>query len=152
MRNQPSRRRIADPPMSIAKPEDRPLYFEHPPDEEISNKVFLQREHWGISLVKQLGLPTALLLIMIYGIYQSATWFGAKVMIPLTDRQLEFIDQVDKSVQRVATVVEEHQKNNVLIAQQLEGINAGIRSLNSQTERNGERLQAIETTLNKKEN
>lgn len=128
------------------------MYFEHPPDEEISNKVFLQREHWGLSLVKQLGLPTALLLIMIYGIYQSATWFGAKVMIPLTDRQLEFIDQVDKSVQRVATVVEEHQKNNVLIAQQLEGINAGIRSLNSQTERNGERLQAIETTLNKKEN
>lgn len=135
--------------MSLAKTEDSAVYFEHPHDEEAPSKVFLQREHWGIALVKQLGLPTALLMIMIYGVYQGATWFGAKVLIPLTDRQMEFIDQVDQSVQKITTIIEEHQKNNGMISRELEGINAGIKSLNAQTERNGERLQAIETTLNK---
>jgi hypothetical protein len=111
--------------------------------------VLVEKEPWWMNVVKQLGLPTFLLLIMSWGVYQSATWFGTTILIPLTDRQLTFINQVDESVQKITTIVEEHQKNNGLIARELESINAGIKVMNIETKSNGERLENIEKVLNK---
>ena len=112
-------------------------------------QVLIEKEPWWMTVTKQLGLPTVLLLIMVYGVYQSAIWFGTTILVPLTERQLTFINQVDESVQKITTIVEDHQKNNGLIARELEAINAGIKTMNEETKSNGERLEAIEKVLNK---
>ncbi len=112
-------------------------------------QVLIEKEPWWMTVTKQLGLPTVLLLIMVYGVYQSAIWFGTTILVPLTERQLTFINQVDESVQKITTIVEDHQKNNGLIARELEAINAGIKTMNQETKSNGERLEAIEKVLNK---
>lgn len=111
--------------------------------------VLVEKEPWWMNVIKQLGLPTVLLLIIMYGAWQSAVWFGKTILVPLTERQMMFINQVDESVQKITTIVEEHQKNNGLIARELESINNGIRGLNDETKNNGERLEAIENVLNK---
>ena len=112
-------------------------------------QVLIEKEPWWMTVTKQLGLPTGLLLVMVYGVYQSAIWFGTTILVPLTERQMTFINQVDESVQKITTIVEDHQKNNGLIARELEAINAGIKTMNQETKSNGERLQAIEKVLNK---
>ena len=112
-------------------------------------QVLIEKEPWWMTVTKQLGLPTVLLLIMVYGVYQAAMWFGTTILVPLTERQMTFINQVDESVQKITTIVEDHQKNNGLIARELEAINAGIKTMNQETKSNGERLQAIEKVLNK---
>lgn len=111
--------------------------------------VLVEKEPWWMNVIKQLGLPTVLLLIIMYGAWQSAVWFGQTILVPLTERQMTFINQVDESVQKITSIVEEHQKNNGLIARELESINTGIRGLNDETKNNGERLEAIEKVLNK---
>ena len=112
-------------------------------------QVLIEKEPWWMTVTKQLGLPTVLLLVMVYGVYQSAIWFGTTILVPLTERQMTFINQVDESVQKITTIVEDHQKNNGLIARELEAINAGIKTMNQETKSNGERLEAIEKVLNK---
>lgn len=112
-------------------------------------QIYVQKEPWWVFTVKQLGLPTVLLLVLVYGVYQSATWFGANILIPLTERQLVFINQVDESVKRITQIVEEHQKNNGLIARELESINEGIQATNEGIKTNNMRLESIEKVLNK---
>lgn len=111
--------------------------------------VLVEKEPWWMNVIKQLGLPTVLLLLLMYGAWQAAIWFGQTILVPLTERQMTFINQVDESVQKITTIVEEHQKNNGLIARELEAINTGIKGLNDETKNNGERLEAIEKVLNK---
>jgi hypothetical protein len=118
-------------------------------EQKDATQVLIEKEPWWMTVTKQLGLPTVLLLIMVYGVYQSAIWFGTTILVPLTERQMAFINQVDESVQKITTIVEEHQKNNGLIARELEAINAGIKTMNQETKSNGERLEAIEKVLNK---
>lgn len=107
----------------------------------------MEKEPWWITAVKQLGLPTVLLVLLGVGIYNASIWLGENVLKPLTERQIEFINQVDKSVQKITTIVEEHQKNNGVIARELEGISIGIRSLNDKSDKQNKTLETIEHQL-----
>jgi len=114
--------------------------------------VFIQKEPWWVGVIKQLGLPTLLLMLAIFGAYESTIWFGREVVIPLSDRQIKFIDQVEQNVTKITSIVEEHQRNAVTIANELQTLNDGITELNTKTKQNGDRLQAIEAVLNKGSN
>jgi hypothetical protein len=114
-----------------------------------TKQIFIEKEPWWISGIKQLGLPTILLILIGLGAYNSSVWLGQNVLKPLTERQVEFINQVEKSVQKITVIVEDHQKNNSLIARELEKINSGIEKLNISSTDNGKKLEKIETNLNK---
>jgi|688.fasta_scaffold252564_4 hypothetical protein len=111
-------------------------------------EVYVEKEPWWITATKQLGLPTVLLVLLGIGIYNASVWLGSNVLRPLTERQIEFINQVDVSVKKITTIVEEHQKNNGLIARELEAINNGIEKLNVSSNENGKKLEKIEASLN----
>jgi hypothetical protein len=112
-------------------------------------KVLVEKEPWWMNVIKQLGLPTLLLLVMVYGVYQCAVWFGTTILVPLTERQLIFINQVDESVKKITEIIDQHKKNNGMIAEELEAISTGIQTMNVETKSNGQRLEAIERVLNK---
>lgn len=114
-----------------------------------TENVFIQKEPWWVQVIKQLGLPTLLLLLGIFGAYQAASWFGREVIVPLSDRQIKFIDQVEDSVQKITAIIEEHQRNAAVIAKELDTLNKGISDLNEKTKQNGDKLQSIEEVLNK---
>lgn len=112
-------------------------------------EILVRDEPWWMVTIKQLGLPTMLLLILVYGAWESASWFGSNILIPLTERQIIFINQVDESVKKITEIVEKHQENNGLIARELDAINVGIQEMNEGTKMNGQRLEAIEKVLHK---
>jgi len=112
-------------------------------------QIVVEKEPWWMNVIKQLGLPTLLLLVMVYGVYQGAIWFGTNILVPLTERQIVFINQVDESVKKITEIIEEHQQNNGLIARELNSLNEGVQQMNLETKANGERLKSIEILLNK---
>ena len=114
-----------------------------------TKQIFIEKEPWWISAVKQLGLPTILLMLVGFGVYNSSVWLGQNILKPLTERQVEFINQVEKSVQKITIIVEDHQKNNSLIAKELEKINSGIEKLNISSTDNGKKLEKIDANLHK---
>lgn len=114
-----------------------------------TKQIFIEKEPWWISAVKQLGLPTILLMLVGFGVYNSSVWLGQNILKPLTERQVEFINQVEKSVQKITIIVEDHQKNNSLIARELEKINSGIEKLNTSSTDNGKKLEKIDANLHK---
>lgn len=113
-----------------------------------TKQVYIEKEPWWVVATKQLGLPTVLLILVGIGIYNSSTWLGSNVLKPLTERQIEFINQVEKSVERITYIVEEHQKNNGVIARELESLNSGIDKLNNASDKQNKTLEAIEQKLN----
>jgi len=113
-----------------------------------TKQVFIEKEPWWVVATKQLGLPTVLLILVGIGIYNSSTWLGSNILKPLTERQIEFINQVEKSVERITYIVEEHQKNNGVIARELESLNSGIDKLNNASDKQNKTLEAIEQKLN----
>jgi hypothetical protein len=120
------------------------------PHEQVEpQSILVEKEPWWMNVIKQLGLPTLLLLVLVYGAWEGAAWFGTNILIPLTERQIIFINQVDESVKKITEIVEKHQQNNGMIAQELDSINNGIQQMNEGTKANGQRLEAIEKVLNK---
>jgi hypothetical protein len=112
-----------------------------------TRQVYVEKEPWWITTIKQLGLPTVLLILLGIGAYNGSVWLGENVIQPLTARQIQFINQVDESVQKITVIVEEHQKNNGKIANELEGISIGIKSLNEKSDKQNKTLETIEHQL-----
>jgi hypothetical protein len=112
-----------------------------------TRQVYIEKEPWWVSGIKQLGLPTILLILLGFGAYNAAAWLGENVIKPLTERQIEFINQVDKSVEKITNIIEEHQKNNGVIAKELDNLNNGMMKLNETTDRNNQTLESIKNNL-----
>lgn len=55
-----------------------------------------------VTIVRDLGLPVALLLGLFWGLYQGTCWFGQKVVIPLQERHLLFLDKLEKAMEQIA--------------------------------------------------
>lgn len=47
--------------------------------------------------MKNLGVPTALLAVLTFGLWQSAAWTGTHVLTPLVDQQVHFMKELSKS-------------------------------------------------------
>lgn len=52
-----------------------------------------------VQIAQTFGIPVALLLIILWGIWRAGTWAATKVGEPLTARCVAFIDSVEKSVE-----------------------------------------------------
>lgn len=74
---------------------------------EVTNSLDAKTPPWYVGLLQQLGLPTAILCVMIYGLWTGFSWFGNEIAIPMFQRQMRFIDSVEDSVKeiRAASVV-----------------------------------------------
>jgi hypothetical protein len=51
-----------------------------------------------VSIVRDLGVPVALLIGMAWGMYTGMIWLGNNIIIPLHRRHLQFLDKVEAAV------------------------------------------------------
>jgi hypothetical protein len=51
-------------------------------------------------LITKLGLPIALLVVLLYGIWRAALWARDNVCMPLTNGHLTFLRRVDETQQK----------------------------------------------------
>jgi hypothetical protein len=56
---------------------------------------------WG-ALIQNAGFAGCILFILVVAMWRGARWIGAKVILPLTTRHIQFLDDVTKVMQSVA--------------------------------------------------
>ena len=111
------------------------------------NIVVQQKAPWWIESIKHLGLPTVLLIAMSYGVYRTGIWTGETIVIPMYNRQMLFIDKVEKSVEAMASAVEEHAASVDELKADLESIDQGVKEGTAAQRANGLKLDKIDSTL-----
>lgn len=55
-----------------------------------------------VNLFEKLGIPVGLLLIMAWGFWQSVSWFGNKVVVPLQESHVRFLTSLEETLKTLA--------------------------------------------------
>lgn len=69
---------------------------------------------WWVGHAKSLGLPTIFLGVLMYMIWTAGTWAGTTIIVPIFNKQMEFID-------KASAMTEEMNRTTGLINKTLEG-------------------------------
>ena len=64
-----------------------------------------------VNLFEKLGIPVGLLLIMAWGFWQSVSWFGNKVVVPLQESHVRFLTSLEETLK---TGIEQNVQNIVV--------------------------------------
>lgn len=59
-----------------------------------------------IQIITNLGVAVGGLIILVFGLWKAGRWFGAKVIMPVADRHIKFIDEI--------SVISKHQSESIL--------------------------------------
>jgi len=55
------------------------------------------------NLIQSLGLPAALLFMVLAALWKVSVWAGTNLIKPLCDKHIQFLDQTISSIDRIAT-------------------------------------------------
>ena len=68
-----------------------------------------------VNLFEKLGIPVGLLLIMAWGFWQSVSWFGNKVVVPLQESHVRFLTSLEETLKTLAIGQDQLAKELVLL-------------------------------------
>lgn len=54
-----------------------------------------------VQVVKDLGIPVALLIAIGWGLWSGGVWFGTKVIIPLQERHFLFLSKLEQAINQI---------------------------------------------------
>lgn len=54
-----------------------------------------------ISVAERLGVSFAFLLLILWGGYRLFGWFGNKILLPLQERHIRFLDKLEVGLEKV---------------------------------------------------
>ena len=67
-------------------------------------EVNMGKPPWYIEVIKTLGLPTAFLCIIVYGLWTAGSWAASVIIVPLFDKQMKFIDEASEMTREMTSV------------------------------------------------
>lgn len=65
-----------------------------------------QKYGWAVEAVKSLGLPTIFLGIVLYMLWSAGSWAGKTIIVPIFQKQMEFIDQASQMTTEMNTTTQ----------------------------------------------
>lgn len=65
------------------------------------------RAPWYLDAVKTLGVPTVFLFCVLYMLWVSGQWAGTTILLPLYQKQSQFIDSATSMTEKMAVTTEE---------------------------------------------
>lgn len=68
-----------------------------------------------ILLVERLGVSCTFLMFFVWTTYKAANWLGNKIILPLHDRHIKFIDRLENGLENVV----KSQENTMTILNQI---------------------------------
>lgn len=57
-----------------------------------------------IVLIDKLGIPVSVMIGMGFGFYKIVVWLGVHVVVPLKDKHMSFIDQLQDLIGKIVAV------------------------------------------------
>ena len=70
-----------------------------------------------INLVEKLGVPVGILLVFSYGFWQSVSWFGNRIVVPLQESHIRFLTSLEDTLKTLATGQEQLAKELGVLTQ-----------------------------------
>lgn len=68
-----------------------------------------------ILLIERLGVSCTFLIFFVWTTYKAANWLGDKIILPLHDRHIKFIDRLENGLENVV----KSQENTMTILNQI---------------------------------
>jgi len=68
--------------------------------------IVITKAPWWMESFKTLGLPTMFLLALLYMIWKSGSWAATTVIVPLFEKQVQFIEESSAMTQKMSETVE----------------------------------------------
>lgn len=68
-----------------------------------------------ILLIERLGVSCTFLIFFVWTTYKAANWLGNKIILPLHDRHIKFIDRLENGLENVV----KSQENTMTILNQI---------------------------------
>ena len=68
-----------------------------------------------ILLIERLGVSCSFLIFFVWSTYKASTWLGEKIILPLHDRHIKFIDRLEVGLENVV----KSQENTMEILNQI---------------------------------
>ena len=57
-----------------------------------------------VVLIDKLGIPVSVMIGMGFGFYKIVIWLGMHIVVPLKDKHMSFIDQLQELIGKIVTV------------------------------------------------
>ena len=76
-----------------------------------------EKTDWRIKAIKELGLPVCLLAVMIAGLWYGGSWTGNQIVLPLFNRQIQFIDSTDSAMRDMVSIARQASESQLVQAQ-----------------------------------
>ena len=70
-----------------------------------------EKIHWAVDAIKNLGVPTAILCVLTYGIWQAAGWASENVLKPLVQHQTKMMESLEDSSRQQTVALEKIQES-----------------------------------------
>ena len=104
---------------------------------------------WWANLINRLGVPTALLVVILFMLWSGASWIANNVVVPIVSKQIEYIEassQVSRDVVKVTAEIRDSSKqqqiDGAITATELKILSAGVLLNSSNIKANQEMLKA----------
>lgn len=78
----------------------------------------------SITLIRDLGLPTVLLIFILFGAWRAAIWIGETVVRPLVGKTTTFIDRLEVAVSEMSDTLKTVVMQQGKMVEQVERISA----------------------------
>jgi hypothetical protein len=90
------------------------------------NALTTPHSPWWAKLLDRFGIPTAMLGVVLYFIWISVGWVAEKVVLPIAENHVKFLDSVDQNTQRqteiLQRIAEITEANQVIVKRMLETV------------------------------
>jgi hypothetical protein len=63
--------------------------------------IFSMVDSDWVSIVEKFGIPMAILTAFAYFVSQGIRWFGCNVVVPMKDRHMSFLDNMEKCLDKI---------------------------------------------------
>lgn len=63
-----------------------------------------EKPPWYMDAIRTLGLPTVFLCALLYGIWTAGSWAASTIIVPLFEKQMEFIDEASQMTREMTAV------------------------------------------------
>ena len=71
---------------------------------------------WWAKLLDRFGIPTAMLAVLLYFGYKSATWLGEHVFVPVVEGHISLLESVrDESKKQTAVLKQVNSTNGLIL-------------------------------------
>lgn len=101
-------------------------------------------------ILERFGLPITLLFICGWALYKSANWAADKILLPVANRHIQFLDQISVAVEKISDNQDLIVRNQDLLVKNQDMLAQNLTELNNSVRTHSRRMSSLERVAEEK--